>query len=103
MVIPETAFWVFFILVAIAAMGGFAFTLLRGERIGSVDCPYVYGDTVSRARLTVCRESLGAGASSRVQLRVRVPMQYTVSQLEPQEAVLLAELLESGAARLRAP
>jgi hypothetical protein len=103
MAIPDSASFVLVILVAVGVVAGLGFKLLRGERLGSVECPLVYGDSLSRIRFTVARESLAAGAASRVQVRVRMPMTFTIHQLEPQQALRLAELLESGAARLHTP
>jgi hypothetical protein len=102
MQISQVAFWAVFILVAIFVAAGFAFTLLRGERIGSVECPLVYGTTLARARFTVARESRGAGKSG-VQVRLRIPMTWTVIPLEPGQAIRLAEHMESAAGRLRSP
>jgi hypothetical protein len=102
MQIPQPAFWALFVLVIVFMLVALAFMLLRGERIGSLECPLVYGTTLARARFTVVREGRGGGKSG-VQVRLRIPMTWTLLPLEPGQAIRLAEHMETAAARLRAP
>jgi len=106
MQVPESQFWAvwgFFALVfAIAIFIAFGRTLLypRSERVGSIECRFESRMGASRSRLTIAREP---GEVPMVHLRVRATGANLVFRMPDAQARQLAELLESGAARLREP
>ena len=94
-------FWVFFVAVVVFMVAAWAFMFLRSEKVGSLDCPVHTKLGSSRVRLTIARE--GAGSSRPVQVRVRMTGSHVVYRLRAADAGQLATLLESAAARMRAP
>jgi hypothetical protein len=95
-------FWIVFGLAATFAIGGIAFLLLRGEKLGSLSVPARVLLNMRTTTLSIARESGGAGPPT-MQLRVRLPMMFFVQRIGAGDAAELAKLLEDAAARLRAP
>ena len=101
MQVSSGLFWVIFVAVVVFMIAAWAFTFLRSETVGSLDCPVHTKLGGSRVRLTIARE--GAGSALAVQVRVRMTGSLVVHRLRAADAGQLATLLESAAARMRAP
>ena len=99
---PANWFWMAFTLAVIFALGGLAFMLLRGEKLGSLSLPARVHLDMRTTTITIARESGGAGPP-RMQLRVRLAMLFFMQRLSARDAAELAGLLEDAARRLRAP
>ena len=97
----EAAFWVFFAIVAILVVGGWALMQSRSETVGSVDCRFHSRMGASRARLTIARE--GDGAAQVVQVYVRITGGAVGFRMGATDATRLATLLESAAGRFGSP
>jgi hypothetical protein len=95
-------FWIVFGLAVVFALGGIAFLLLRGEKLGSLSLPARVQLQMRTTTLTIARESGGAGPP-RMQLRVRLPMMFFIQRIGAGDAAELATLLEDAANRLRTP
>ena len=95
-------FSIVFGIAVVFVLGGFAFLLLRGEKLGSLSLPARVHLNRRTTTLTIAREGGGAGLP-RMQLRVRLPMMFFMQRIAAGDAAELAKLLEEAANRVRTP
>lgn len=81
---------------------GFAWIMLRAERVGSLDCPCRVRTDLLSTHMTIAREGNGARPPT-VQLRVRLPLHWMAHRMSAADAQTLAGLLETAAGTLREP
>jgi hypothetical protein len=89
-------------LAALVVVAGFAWVLVRAERVGSLDCPCRVRSDMLSTHLTVAREGNGPRPPT-VQLRVAVPLHFVAHRMSAEDAQTLAGLLETAAGALREP
>ena len=107
MTLPPNITYALFAVVAVVVIGGLVITLMRGQRVGTLKLQGRFGldlavtCTTGEAmyvRLTVAREG-----GAKVQMRIVVSMEMYLERINPADAMILAQFLETASSRLRAP
>ncbi len=87
---------------ALIIAAGFAWIMVRAERVGSLDCPCRVRSDLLSTHVTIAREGNGARPPT-VQVRVRLPAHWVAHRMSAADAQTLAGLLETAAGTLREP